>query len=266
VNRGRQWLAVLLTLWLALGLGVAPGQAGSGQININTAGVKEFESLPMIGEARAIIRYRQTNGDFGSVDDLRRIPEIGDKTFQAIKPYLALSGSSTPVSKPARTSVEAVPTIVPQPGEIRLLTDQDYFPALQDLIAHATSSIDVVMFLFKATDSGQNRAAALSRDLIAARKRGVMVTVLLEKSDYDPKLNRENERVGTRLKKQGVAVRFDSKEVTTHAKIVVIDHRYSLVGSHNFTASALSYNHEASLLVDNPALADELLEYMKRIR
>lgn len=268
VDRGRQWLAVLLTLWLALGLGAARALAGGGLININTAGVKEFQTLPMIGEARAraIIRYRQTNGDFGSVDDLRRIPDIGGKTFQAIRPYLTLSGSSTPISKPASASVDVPPAISTQTGEIRLLTDQDYFPTLQGLMAHATSSIDLVMFLFKTTDSGQNRAAALSRDLITARKRGVMVTVLLERSGYDPKLNRENERVGARLKKQGVEVRFDSKETTTHAKIVVIDHRYSLVGSHNFTASALSYNHEASLLVDSRALADELLAYMKGIR
>lgn len=268
MKRGGLWLIVLLTLWLALGPGAARVQADSGRININTAGARELESLPMIGaaRARAIIRYRQTNGGFASVDELRRVPDIGDRTFQAIKPYLTLSGASTPISRSVRASVGVIQTIVTQPGEIRLLTDRDYFPTLQGLISSATSSIDLAMFLFKTTDSTRNLAKALSQDLIAARKRGVMVTVLLERSGYDPKLNRENERVGARLKKEGIAVRFDSKETTTHAKIVVIDRRYSLVGSHNFTGSALRYNHEASLLIDNRSLANELVEYMRGIR
>lgn len=155
--------------------------------------------------------------------------------------------------------------IVTQPGQVRLLTDQEYFPVLERLIGQAERSVDLVMFLFKVTESSKNRAGILVDALIAARKRGVMVTVLLEKSDYDPPLNRENQRVAAQLKKQGVAVRFDSDRTTTHAKAVVIDRRYCLVGSHNFTSSALSRNHEASLLVDNQALASQLVDYMREI-
>ena len=141
----------MLAFWLALGLGASRTLAGSGQVNINTAGVEELETLPFIGvaRARAIVRYRQTNGSFGSVDELSRVSAIGDKTFQAIKPYLTLSGASTAISKSTVGSVTVMSTIMTQPGEIRLLTDQTYFPTLQNMIAQATSSIDLVMFLFK---------------------------------------------------------------------------------------------------------------------
>lgn len=261
-------VVVLLTCWLTFGPGPAQVLAGSGQVNINTAGVKEFQTLPFIGEARAlaIVRAREAKGGFGSVGELRDIPDIGDRTFLAIRPYLTLSGASSPPGNPAEGYGKVASMITTQPGEVRLLTDQEYYPALEGMISHATSSIDLVMFLFKVTDSSRNQASALVQELISAHKRGVAISVLLERSGYDPELNRENERIGARLAKEGITVRFDSKKTTTHAKVVVIDRRYSLVGSHNFTGSALSYNHEATLLVDNRTLATELVAYMGMIQ
>jgi phosphatidylserine/phosphatidylglycerophosphate/cardiolipin synthase-like enzyme len=58
----------------------------------------------------------------------------------------------------------------------------------------------------------------------------------------------------------------DSEKKTTHAKIVVIDRRFSFVGSHNLTHSALVINNEFSLLVDSRPLAEELLKYMRGIK
>lgn len=273
VQRITKMVVVLLLMWSVNGLGAFAAKAADGQVNINTAGGKEFEKLPFIGAARAkaIVRYRQGKGRFTSVEELRQVPEIGEETFQAIKPYLTLSGGSTfsagtPEPSAAGLVAAPLPTITTQPGEVRLLTDQEYYPTLQSMIGRAAASIDVTMFLFKTTAAARNRAAALVQDLIAARKRGVIVNVLLEKSGYDPKLNSENQKVAAYLKKQGVNVRFDSEKTTTHAKIVVIDRRYSLVGSHNFTASALAYNHEATLLVDNQSLANELRDYMRGIQ
>jgi len=251
-------IIVLILCWGAIALGVCDAQAVEGQININTAGAKELEQLPSIGpsRARAIVRYRQGKGLFASIEAIRQVPDIGEGTFEAIKPYLTVAGAST---------LRAEAAIVTQPGEVRLLTDRDYYPALETMIGQAASRIDLAMFLFKTTDSVGNRAAGLLRALIAARGRGVSVSVLLEKSNYDQKLNQENQRVAARLQKAGIRVRFDSEQTTTHTKVVVIDRRYSLVGSHNFTASAMSHNHEASLLVDNQALANQLLEYISNI-
>ena len=272
----QKFVKMVVVLVLCWGLGGLSGleamAAVDGQVNINTAGGQELEKLPFIGEARAqaIVRYRQTKGRFGSVDELRQVPGIGDDTFQSIKPYLTLSGASTfsgaKADPPAAGQAKSLPPIMTQTGEIRLLTDQAYYPTLQSMIGHATGSIDIAMFLFKTTDASSNRAAGLVQDLIAARRRGVAISILLEKSGYDQKINIENQKVASRLQKEGVRVRFDSEKITTHTKIVVIDHRYCLLGSHNFTGSALAFNHEASLLVDSQPLANQLLEYMSGIR
>lgn len=59
----------------------------SDKININTADITELDKLPNIGPARAadIVAYRETNGGFQSIEELKNIKGIGDKTFEELK-------------------------------------------------------------------------------------------------------------------------------------------------------------------------------------
>lgn len=56
-------------------------------ININTASAEELDKLPNIGPARAadIIAYREENNGFDSIEELKNISGIGDKTFENLK-------------------------------------------------------------------------------------------------------------------------------------------------------------------------------------
>lgn len=65
---------------------VTAAKAG-GLVNINTAGVAELDTLPGIGPALAerIVQYRQANGTFQSVDDLKNVSGIGDKKFSELQ-------------------------------------------------------------------------------------------------------------------------------------------------------------------------------------
>lgn len=155
--------------------------------------------------------------------------------------------------------------ITAQPSAVRVLADAAYGDTLSALIKNAIQRIDLAMFLFKTSQARDNRPAGLVRELVAARQRGVEVRVILEYSSHDQDLNRTNQETAQILKRGGVAVFFDSPERTAHAKLAVIDRRYCLVGSHNLSQSALKYNHEFSLLLDNPALAEEILAYMETI-
>jgi competence protein ComEA len=61
-------------------------------VNINTATVKELQSLPGVGQVTAerIITYRTENGPFAAVDDLTKIKGIGKKSLEKIRELVAV--------------------------------------------------------------------------------------------------------------------------------------------------------------------------------
>ena len=63
------------------------------KLNINTATIEELDDLQYVGEATAkkIIDYRETYGDFESIDDLYNINGIGTKIIETNREYITLS-------------------------------------------------------------------------------------------------------------------------------------------------------------------------------
>jgi len=57
------------------------------KVNINHADKSELDTLPGVGPALAerIIEYRQTNGSFTSIDELKNVPGIGSSKFEKMK-------------------------------------------------------------------------------------------------------------------------------------------------------------------------------------
>jgi comEA protein len=62
------------------------------KININTASLEELQKVPGIGPviAQRILDYRKEVGRFLSLDELREVKGIGEKTFEKLKPYLTI--------------------------------------------------------------------------------------------------------------------------------------------------------------------------------
>lgn len=59
----------------------------NGVININTATLEELQKINGVGEVKAkkIIEYREKNGGFKSIEEIKNIGGIGDKTFEKMK-------------------------------------------------------------------------------------------------------------------------------------------------------------------------------------
>lgn len=64
----------------------------TGNISINTATVEELQSLRGIGleKAKKIVSYREENGEFKSIEDIKNVAGIGDSIFDKIKENITL--------------------------------------------------------------------------------------------------------------------------------------------------------------------------------
>lgn len=72
--------------------GIIDSRDDEDKININTASIEELKKLPRIGDALAkrIIEYRNKNGPFKRIEDLKNVSGIGDKMFENIKDLISI--------------------------------------------------------------------------------------------------------------------------------------------------------------------------------
>ncbi len=151
--------------------------------------------------------------------------------------------------------------------DVRVVANEQYFKVAQELIKGAKRSVRVMMFEMAYYKQHLNTPTnVLIRELIGARKRGVKVEVILEVREGEDRTTQGNRRTGKILSEGGVEVIFDSPSKTTHTKMMMIDEQITLLGSTNWTYSALTHNNEASVLIRSKEVAKELLDYFNKVK
>lgn len=64
----------------------------SSKININTATESQLDTLPGVGPSTAmkIIEYRNTNGKFKKIEDIKEVKGIGEAKYEDLKNYITI--------------------------------------------------------------------------------------------------------------------------------------------------------------------------------
>lgn len=139
-----------------------------------------------------------------------------------------------------------------------------YGRAVRGALAEAVCEVRVAMFLVNltVTQDLQLRARSLVESLSEAAWRGVDVRVLL--AEPGGLAQRRSTVVSARfLRRRGIDVRMLEQQ-PHHVKLVVVDLDTVLIGSHNWTPSALGGSLEASILVRDTETSRECAELFDR--
>lgn len=128
---------------------------------------------------------------------------------------------------------------------------------IKNEIDKANKSIQIQAYSFTSPE--------IIKSLIDAKKRGVDVRIILDKSnivdDKNSSRNQKEKDILTSIVDNDIPLKIDSAFRIAHSKIMIIDNIDVITGSFNFTYSAEHNNAENCLILhDNKQLAEE---YMK---
>lgn len=158
--------------------------------------------------------------------------------------------------------------------DVEIINNRDYFPSVHELFKNAKKSIYVIMFSAYYYDDHPNSPSnLLLKDLADAKKRGLDVMVILDQCEDSPrgflkkkKIQPEGlEGVVKFLEKNGIPYKLDKEDVTTHAKLIIVDEMYTVIGSTNWSYSALKKNNETAVIIKSDKVAGRYVDYLKNI-
>lgn len=138
---------------------------------------------------------------------------------------------------------------------LETIIGKDYPVVVIPLIAAAKKNIEIIVFDWRWYPQDTGCATQLfNQALIQAGRRGVKIRAIANSPEIVKVLN-EN---GIETKK------LESKHLV-HSKLMLIDDRLIIIGSHNFTQAAFTLNYETSILVEDIITAMTYKKYFNTL-
>lgn len=119
---------------------------------------------------------------------------------------------------------------------------------IADAIDAARTSVRVQAYWFT--------SRPILRALAAARKRGIDVAVILDRSQDRREASGATYTAATYLTNAGIPVFIDPASGIAHNKVIILDATAVVTGSFNFTAAADTRNAENVVILRSPEVAD----------
>lgn len=146
-----------------------------------------------------------------------------------------------------------------------MVNNRDYYSVASGIFKDAKKTIVGIMYDMKFYSGDDNDVMKLIDELVIAAARGVEVRIVLEQSDWNDDVSADNYETGAYLENYGIDVRYDPLTITTHCKTFTVDTNLVLVGSTNWSYSAVSSNNEANVLLEGREIAESFEEYFQTI-
>lgn len=123
------------------------------------------------------------------------------------------------------------------------------------LIKNARKTIDIIVYDWRwyPNQVGLN-VQKLNNTIILKAKEKIKIRVLIN-----------NDKIINILKENGIETKKLNSGKTLHTKLMIIDGKYTIIGSHNYTQNAFNLNHEASIINDDPETAKKFTEYFNNL-
>jgi len=142
-------------------------------------------------------------------------------------------------------------------AKVKDISDRAYEPAVIELLDGAKKSIVMSMYSISVGRRGNNPVKFLLGDLLEARARGVSVTLYLN-TDFNT--GKPNTRIIEKpemkqLQDAGCIIHLIEYHQRLHDKLIIVDGRYVVESSANWSISALRDNYESGTLIDSEDLA-----------
>lgn len=138
----------------------------------------------------------------------------------------------------------------------------DYPRVVTPILQSAGHSIDIMMYEWKWYS--HERAGGVEKFNLAfqaAARRGVKVRCLLNIESMGHAITKINSITAQHLTMAGCEVKFGQIGVATHAKLIIIDGRIMVLGSHNVSKGSFSKNQEASIVVEGGSAVRPYSDY-----
>jgi phosphatidylserine/phosphatidylglycerophosphate/cardiolipin synthase-like enzyme len=157
---------------------------------------------------------------------------------------------------------------------VDLLVGEDYAKRVEELILSAKTRVWMAVYV---ANFQKDRAYSVENKLFNAlakvHSQGVDVKVILDEGlEWDSQKNAMSSRRSIKndsayefLQSKGIPVRMDSPEQIMHGKFLVVDERYAVLGSHNWTYSALAKNVEVSVLLSRESDSQEVAKVFAKL-
>jgi phosphatidylserine/phosphatidylglycerophosphate/cardiolipin synthase-like enzyme len=148
----------------------------------------------------------------------------------------------------------------------KFLPDERFLPQAVMLTAAATNEILISSYKLEHTMRQRGDALrVLFEALVAAKRKGVKVKVLLNWNDLRRSVAKTNLYAMKWLKSHDIESRYLKDNRCCHAKIIIVDRKSVILGSHNLSCKSVMENHETSVLLDDAEIVQQAHELFLRV-